>query len=175
MGKIIGLQQLVRHRRRLRRQGKIVVFTNGTFDIIHRGHVEYLTKAKGLGDILIVGLNTDASVRRIKGMNRPINPAVDRSKVLAALAPVDFVCFFGETTPHRIIAQLIPDVLVKGADWTPDTIVGRDVVEEHGGATKTVRLTPGCSTTEVIERVLKAYRSSRNKKSRMTSRHKNVH
>jgi D-beta-D-heptose 7-phosphate kinase/D-beta-D-heptose 1-phosphate adenosyltransferase len=175
MGKIIGLQQLVRHRRRLRKQGKIVVFTNGTFDIIHRGHVEYLSKAKGLGDILIVGLNSDASVRRIKGMNRPINPAVDRSKVLAALVPVDYVCLFRENTPHRIIAQLIPDVLVKGADWTPDTIVGSNVVEEHGGATKTIRLTPGCSTTEIIERVLKTYRSGRNKKSRTTSRHKAVH
>jgi D-beta-D-heptose 7-phosphate kinase/D-beta-D-heptose 1-phosphate adenosyltransferase len=140
-----------------------VVFTNGTFDIIHRGHVEYLTKAKSLGDILIVGLNTDASVRRIKGKNRPINPAVDRSKVLAALAPVDYVCLFGENTPHRIITQLMPDVLVKGADWSPDTIVGRDIVEEHGGTMKTVRLTPGRSTTALIERVLKAHRSKRGK------------
>jgi len=140
-----------------------VVFTNGTFDIIHRGHVEYLTKAKSLGDILIVGLNTDASVRRIKGKNRPIIPAVDRSKVLAALAPVDYVCFFGENTPLRIITQLMPDVLVKGADWSPDAIVGRDIVEEHGGTMKTVRLTPGRSTTAVIERVLKAHRSKRGK------------
>ena len=161
MGKVVDLKKLVRLRRQLRRKGKRVVFTNGTFDIIHRGHVEYLTKAKQLGDVLIVGLNTDASIRRIKGDGRPINRNADRGVVLAALEPVDFVCFFGEDTPAKIIGQLMPDVLVKGGDWKVGAIVGRDTVEQHGGRVRTIRLTPGRSTTNVIRRVLQAYGGSR--------------
>lgn len=158
MRKTVPLAELVRIRKRLKRQGKTVVFTNGTFDIVHRGHVEYLEKAKRLGDVLIVGLNTDASIRRIKGPKRPINPNADRAAVLAALASVDYICFFGDETPLRLITRLVPDVLVKGADWKIDAIVGKDVVEQHGGSVKTIRLTPGRSTTNVIQRVLDAYR-----------------
>jgi rfaE bifunctional protein nucleotidyltransferase chain/domain len=157
MGKVVSLPALLRLRRSLRRQKKKVVFTNGTFDIIHRGHVEYLAKAKQLGDVLVVGLNTDASIKRIKGPKRPINSNADRAAVLAALAAVDLVCFFGEDTPQRIITRLVPDILVKGADWSVETIVGKDVVEQNGGKVKTIRLTPGRSTTNVIQRVLDAY------------------
>jgi D-beta-D-heptose 7-phosphate kinase/D-beta-D-heptose 1-phosphate adenosyltransferase len=154
MGRIISLRQLVRLRRTLRAQGKTVVFTNGTFDIIHRGHTDYLTRAKRFGDVLVVGLNTDASIRRIKGPGRPINPGRDRAAVLAALVPVDYVCFFREDTPLRIISQVRPDVLVKGADWSKDAIVGREVVEKGGGTVRRVRLTPGRSTSEMIARIL---------------------
>ena len=157
MGAIVQLDRLVRIRRSLALQGKRVVFTNGTFDILHRGHVEYLAAAKKMGDVLIVGLNTDASIRRIKGKRRPINRNAERAAVLSSLGSVDYVCFFGDDTPHKIIGRLIPDVLVKGADWKPDDIVGRDIVEKHNGKVRTVRLTPGRSTTNVIERVLRAY------------------
>jgi D-glycero-beta-D-manno-heptose 1-phosphate adenylyltransferase len=157
MGKVVSLPALARIRARLRRAGKRVVFTNGTFDIIHRGHVEYLAAAKKMGDVLIVGLNSDASIRRIKGPKRPVNRQPDRAAVLAALASVDYICSFGEDTPYRMIRRLVPDVLVKGADWKKAAIVGSDVVTGHGGSVRTVRLTPGRSTTNVIQRVLQAY------------------
>lgn len=157
MGCVIDVPALSRLRGKLRRQRKRVVFTNGTFDIIHRGHVEYLQAAKKLGDILIVGLNTDASIRRIKGTGRPVNTNTDRATVLAALGCVDYVCFFGDDTPDKLIRALIPDVLVKGADWNIRDIVGREIVKDHGGVVKKIRLTRGKSTTNTIERVLKAY------------------
>ncbi len=153
MGQLVSQDTLRALRRRFRRQGRRVVFTNGTFDIIHRGHVEYLTKARALGDVLIVGLNTDASIRRIKGEGRPINPNRDRAAVLAGLAAVDYVCFFGDNTPARLIRSLVPDVLVKGADWKEGEIVGSDVVRAHGGAVRRIRLTPGRSTTSIIRRI----------------------
>jgi len=154
MGRVVTLRSLARNRPRWKRQGKRVVFTNGTFDILHRGHVEYLARARALGDILVVGLNTDASIRRIKGHGRPINPQRDRAVVLSALAAVDYVCLFGDNTPARLIRRLIPDILVKGADWKAEAIVGKDVVEAHGGAVRRIRLTRGRSTTSVIERIL---------------------
>jgi len=157
MGQVISLAALTRVRSRLHRQGKRVVFTNGTFDIIHRGHVEYLAAARRMGDVLIVGLNSDASIRRIKGPRRPINPVADRAAVLASLASVDYVCVFGADTPYALIRRLVPDILVKGADWKNKGIVGSDVVKGAGGSVRTVRLTPGRSTTNVIERVLQAY------------------
>jgi rfaE bifunctional protein nucleotidyltransferase chain/domain len=161
MGMVVSRRKLIRIRHRLRRERKRVVFTNGTFDIIHRGHVDYLSAAHRMGDVLIVGLNTDASVRRLKGAGRPINAAADRAAVLAGLASVDYVCFFAEDTPHRLISALIPDVLVKGADWQKNTIVGRDVVEKHGGIVRRVRLTPHRSTTSMIARVLQSHARSR--------------
>lgn len=157
MGKVIGLARLVGIRKLLRKQRRVVVFTNGTFDIIHRGHVEYLSKAKSMGDILIVGLNTDASIRRIKGKGRPLNPKADRAAVLAALAPVDYVCFFGQDTPRTIISKLVPDVLVKGADWDINAVVGKDIVERNGGSVRTIRLTPGRSTSKLIRRIVRVY------------------
>lgn len=166
MGKVLSLNALVNVRRKQRRLGRKVVFTNGAFDIIHRGHVEYLTKAKQLGDVLIVGLNTDSSIRRIKGNGRPINKNADRGAVLAALEPVDYVCFFDEDTPARIIDRLVPDVLVKGADWKVGEIVGRETVVQHGGKVRTIRLTSGRSTSNVIQRVLQVYGSASFRKSR---------
>jgi|WetSurMetagenome_2_1015567.scaffolds.fasta_scaffold236399_1 D-glycero-beta-D-manno-heptose 1-phosphate adenylyltransferase len=160
MGVILPVKKLAAIRRTLGQKKKKVVFTNGTFDILHRGHVEYLQAARTLGDVLIVGLNTDASIRRIKGKNRPINKNQDRAIVLAALGCVDYVCMFGEDTPYNLIKALVPDVLVKGADWKIGNIVGGDVVQAHGGAVRTIRLTKGRSTTNTIERVLKAYRST---------------
>jgi rfaE bifunctional protein nucleotidyltransferase chain/domain len=160
MGRIVGRDAMVTIRRGLKRQRKRVVFTNGTFDIIHRGHVEYLQAARRLGDVLVVGLNTDASIRRIKGDKRPINKNRDRAVVLASLGCVDYVCQFGEDTPYRLIRALIPDVLVKGADWKADAIVGKDVVEAHGGAVRRIRLTRGRSTTNVIQEILRKYGST---------------
>jgi D-beta-D-heptose 7-phosphate kinase/D-beta-D-heptose 1-phosphate adenosyltransferase len=161
MGSVMTIEKLTRRRRALKRAGKTVVFTNGTFDIIHRGHVEYLQAARAMGDVLVVGLNTDASIRRIKGKGRPINLNRDRAAVLAALGCVDFVCFFGQNTPQCLIARLVPDVLVKGADWKADDIVGKDIVEAGGGVVRRIRLTAGRSTTNVIQRVLRRYGSSR--------------
>lgn len=161
MRKVLSRAALVKTRRALRRQGKKVVFTNGTFDILHRGHVDYLARAKKLGDVLVVGLNSDASIKRIKGPKRPINPCSDRAAVLSALSAVDYICIFQEDTPGRLIAKVIPDVLVKGADWSLDAIVGKDVVEKNGGVVRTVNLTPGRSTTNLIQRVLEAYRDDK--------------
>jgi D-beta-D-heptose 7-phosphate kinase/D-beta-D-heptose 1-phosphate adenosyltransferase len=157
MRKVLSLRAFLRERNTLRRQGKTLVFTNGTFDILHRGHVEYLSKARALGDALIVGLNTDASIRRIKGPQRPINTQADRARVLSALAAVDYVVLFGDDTPRRLIERILPDILVKGADWKIGDIVGKDIVERNGGVVKTIRLTRGRSTTNVIHKVLRAY------------------
>ena len=130
-----------------------LVFTNGVFDILHRGHVEYLYAARALGDALVVAINTDASVRRLKGPDRPINPDGDRALVLAGLGCVDFVTFFAEDTPQRIIASLLPDVLVKGGDYTPETIVGRAEVEGAGGSVVVIPFLPGRSTTEMVNKI----------------------
>jgi D-beta-D-heptose 7-phosphate kinase/D-beta-D-heptose 1-phosphate adenosyltransferase len=160
MTKVLSLQAFLRERSALRRQRKTLVFTNGTFDILHRGHVEYLSKARALGDALVVGLNTDASIRRIKGPQRPINTQADRACVLSALAAVDYVVLFGDDTPGRLIEKILPDILVKGADWKIGEIVGKDIVERNGGVVKTIRLTRGRSTTNVIHKVLRAYCSN---------------
>jgi len=136
----------------LRADGKRIVFTNGVFDILHAGHVTYLEKARALGDVLVVGLNTDASVRRLKGPERPINSEDDRACVIAALRAVDHVILFGDDTPIDVITALLPDVLVKGGDYTRDTIVGADEVEAHGGTVCTIPLVDGRSTTAIINR-----------------------
>jgi rfaE bifunctional protein nucleotidyltransferase chain/domain len=138
---------------RLHAQGKTVVFTNGVFDLLHPGHLRYLQHARALGDALIVGVNSDRSVRAIKGPNRPINSEDERAEVLAALACVDAVAVFDEETPHELIAALQPDILVKGADWAEDAIVGRDIVEAGGGRVVRVTIEPGYSTTSILERI----------------------
>ena len=153
MGQVVTQTELVLIRKQLKQQGKQVVFTNGCFDIIHRGHVEYLTKAKTLGDVLVVGMNTDASVRRIKGPNRPVVNQDDRAYVLAALGIVDFVCLFEEDTPYELIKAIVPNVLVKGSDWAIDSIVGRDIVEASGGKVQTIDFTPNRSTTSIIQKI----------------------
>jgi len=137
---------------RLRAAGKTVVFTNGVFDLLHPGHVRYLQKARALGDALIVGVNSDRSVRAIKGPQRPITPEAERAELLAALAAVDAAVVFDEDTPHAIIAAIQPDILVKGADWAEDAIVGRDIVEARGGRVVRMPIEPGYSTSGIIEK-----------------------
>jgi len=137
-----------------RRAGKRVVFTNGCFDLLHVGHVRYLADARAAGDLLVVGVNADASVRRLaKGAERPVVPQAARAEVLAALAAVDLVTVFEEDTPAEIIAAIVPDVLVKGADWAPDQVVGREVVEANGGRVLLVPVVEGFSTTALVERL----------------------
>lgn len=136
-----------------RAAGRRVVFTNGVFDLLHPGHVRYLQDARGFGDVLIVGLNADASVRRNKGAERPINAQDERAEVLAALACVDAVVIFDENTPADIIRLIQPDVLVKGADWAEDAIVGRDTVEARGGRVVRVPVEQGYSTTGIVEKI----------------------
>jgi rfaE bifunctional protein nucleotidyltransferase chain/domain len=133
-----------------RSQGAKVVFTNGCFDILHRGHVEYLSKAADMGDVLVVGLNTDASVKRLKGEGRPINNEESRALVLASLSFVDAVVLFDEDTPYELIKAIHPDVLVKGADYKPEEIVGYDIVTAYGGTVATVPIVEGYSSTKII-------------------------
>jgi rfaE bifunctional protein nucleotidyltransferase chain/domain len=142
--------------REARAAGKRIVFTNGVFDILHPGHLRYLEAARRHGDLLIVGLNSDASVRRNKGPSRPINPEAERAEVLEALECVDAVSVFDEDTPAEIIRRVQPDVLVKGADWAADKIVGRDTVEARGGRVILEPVETGYSTTSLIERVKRA-------------------
>lgn len=139
--------------RAFREQGKRIVFTNGVFDILHPGHLRYLQQARGFADALIVGLNADASVRRNKGPERPINPQEERAEILEALECVDAVVLFEEDTPAEIIQAIQPDVLVKGADWAENAIVGRDTVEARGGQVIRIGVEPGFSTTAIIEKV----------------------
>ncbi|MCX6120964.1 MAG: D-glycero-beta-D-manno-heptose 1-phosphate adenylyltransferase [Ignavibacteriales bacterium] len=153
MGAVVTRAALAEIREKLKREGRKVVFTNGCFDIVHRGHVEYLTKAKALGDVLVVGMNTDASVKRLKGTSRPIVCQDDRALVLAAFRVVDYVCLFDEDTPHELIKAVMPDVLVKGSDWTVDSIVGKDIVEAAGGTVQTIDFVPNRSTTDIIKKI----------------------
>ena len=136
-----------------RKEGKTIVFSNGCFDILHRGHVEYLSKAADLGDILVIGLNTDASVKRLKGPSRPVNDEKARAVVLAALEFVDAVIFFDEDTPYNLIKYVQPDVLVKGKDYKAEDIVGYDIVINKGGKVETIELVEGFSTTNTIEKM----------------------
>jgi D-glycero-beta-D-manno-heptose 1-phosphate adenylyltransferase len=152
--KIISRREVVSALTARRKQGQRVVFTNGCFDLMHVGHTRYLQNARDLGDLLVVGVNTDRSVRSLnKGSDRPIVPEQQRAEVLAALACVDYVVLFDEADPGRLIAEIQPDVLVKGGDWTPDKIIGRETVEARGGAVKTIPLVPGVSTTAIVERI----------------------
>ncbi len=133
--------------------GKLVVFTNGVFDLLHPGHIRYLQQARRLGDALIVGVNSDRSVRAIKGPQRPITPETERAEIVAALECVDAAVVFDEETPHSLIAALKPDVLVKGADWAEDAIVGRDIVEARGGRVVRVPIEAGYSTTAMLRKI----------------------
>lgn len=135
---------------RLRAEGRRIVFTNGCFDILHAGHAQYLRKAASLGDVLVVGLNGDASITRLKGEGRPVQRQADRAYLLASLACVSFVVVFPEDTPAKLIEAVVPHVLVKGADWKGKEIVGGEFVRAHGGTVKTIRFLPGRSTTSII-------------------------
>ncbi len=150
---ILSREEARRLVQRLRAEGRTIVFTNGVFDLLHPGHVRYLADARAHGDALIVAVNSDRSVRAIKGPERPINTEQERAEVLAALAVVDAVVVFDEDDPHAIISAIQPDVLVKGADWPADRIIGRDVVEARGGKVVRIRFAPGFSTTGIIEKI----------------------
>ena len=152
--KVLPREQLLRLLAMDRTKGKRIVFTNGCFDLMHIGHTRYLQAAKALGDVLVVGVNSDASVRRLaKAPDRPIVPEAQRAEVLAALACVDYVGIFDEPDPLELITAVQPDILVKGGDWAIDRIVGRDVVEAHGGIVTTIPLVPGLSTTGLLQHI----------------------
>ena len=153
MTKILNRQQLIRDRELLRGEGKSVVFTNGCFDLLHPGHVRYLAEARALGDVLVVALNSDRSVRILKGLGRPILSEMERAEVTAALEAVDYVIVFDEETPRELIAELLPDVLVKGGDWPIEQIVGREEVEAAGGRVVSLPYLEGSSSTDIIERI----------------------
>jgi len=158
MSNIKSRAEIKKIREQLRKQNKKVVFTNGCFDLIHSGHVDYLVKAKEMGDILILALNSDTSIKRIKGNARPILEEDERAFIVSNLKPVDYVTFFDEDTPAEIIADLIPDVLVKGADWAIDKIVGREVVEANGGEVKTIKFVNNQSTSNIINIIKKRFK-----------------
>ncbi len=159
MGRVVSRAELIDIRRQLKLQKKKVVFTNGCFDILHLGHVDYLQKAKALGDVLIVGVNSDESVQRIKGEKRPVVPQGDRAHVLAALACVDLVALFDEDTPIELLGVLLPDVLVKGSDWAVSEVVGKNLVEQAGGTVKTIEFLPNHSTSQIIKSIVDRFGS----------------
>lgn len=134
-------------------KGKKIVFTNGCFDLIHKGHITLLKKAKSEGDLLVVAINSDNSIRKIKGENRPIYPEDERAEILAAFQMVDFVTIFNEDNPHKIISELKPDVLVKGGDWTVETVIGRDIVEANGGEVIIIPQIKGFSTSKIVDKI----------------------
>ena len=158
---ILSLEQAILRFGREKRNGRRVVFTNGCFDLLHPGHIGSLEQARALGDALIVGLNSDASVRQLKGPGRPVLPERERAEILAALESVDAVVIFDESTPREVIARLLPDVLVKGGDWPGDQIVGREEVEAAGGRVVSIPLVPGYSTTEILRKIRAGASSSR--------------
>ncbi len=153
MGKILEEVALLRELSQLRKNKK-VVFTNGCFDLLHVGHIRYLQEAKSLGDILVLGLNSDVSVRNLKGESRPIQNELDRGEILAALACVDYVIVFSEETPLRLIEAVCPDILVKGGDWPLEKIVGAEVVSKRGGEVRTLQFVSGRSTSSIMEKIL---------------------
>lgn len=157
MSSAISLSELKAIRSKLKAEGKKVVFTNGVFDLIHSGHVDYLLKAKKLGDVLIVGLNSDDSVKRIKGDKRPILKQDERAFVLSNLKAVDYVIFFNEDTPEKLISEIIPDILVKGADWAVEKIVGRELVEKSGGKVINIEFVNDQSTSKIIDLIIQRY------------------
>lgn len=157
MGKILPAEGLQEKVQELKRKGLKIVFTNGCFDILHPGHIGYLRKARQLGDVLVVGVNSDRSVREIKGEQRPILSQEERCEILSGLESVSFVTVFDESTPRQLIQTILPDILVKGGDWGIDEIVGREEVEAAGGQVLAIPFEPGQSTTGIIDRILRAY------------------
>jgi D-glycero-beta-D-manno-heptose 1-phosphate adenylyltransferase len=157
MKKIYDSDSLKDRLSELRRLGKRVVFTNGCFDILHTGHVRYLSQARSYGDVLVIGLNSDKSVKMIKGEKRPIIPEMQRAEVLEGLWCVDYVTLFHESNPLKLIEKLMPDVLVKGEDWPEDKIIGAEVVCGKGGEVIRARMVPDISTSDIIQKILKAY------------------
>jgi len=159
LGQVVSQDELILCVAERKRNGQRVAFTNGCFDLLHPGHIRTLEEARACGDLLVVAINSDSSVRQIKGDARPLVPEAERAEILAALAAVDYVVIFDAPTPHELIARLRPDVLVKGGDWGPNEIVGREEVEEAGGRVVSVLLEPGYSTTGILERIRSSERS----------------
>lgn len=157
---VVELPELVSIVDKLKQEGKRIVFTNGCFDIIHLGHVTYLKKAREYGDILIVGLNSDESVKGIKGDKRPVVPQGERAEVLSSIRYVDFVVIFNEPDPYKTIEAIKPDVLVKGGDWAIENIIGRDIVESRGGTVCNIPYIEGSSSTNIIEEILKRFNNN---------------
>lgn len=157
---VVALPELVNIVDKLKQEGKRIVFTNGCFDIIHLGHVTYLKKAREYGDILIVGLNSDESVKGIKGDKRPVVPQGERAEVLSSIRYVDFVVIFNEPDPYKTIEAIKPDVLVKGGDWAIENIIGRDIVESRGGTVCNIPYIEGSSSTNIIEEILKRFNNN---------------
>ena len=155
--KIISISSLKRIIRRLKQNGKRIVFTNGCFDILHYGHVKYLQDARSKGDYLVVAVNSDSSIKKIKAKNRPVIGQSDRAKTVAALSSVDFVVLFNADNPLRLIKALKPDILIKGADWSKKKIIGADFVTSYGGKVSTVRLVKGRSTSALIEKIVRDF------------------
>jgi D-beta-D-heptose 7-phosphate kinase/D-beta-D-heptose 1-phosphate adenosyltransferase len=155
LGAIVAQDELILRVAAAKRNGRRVVFTNGCFDLLHPGHIRCLEQARSLGDLLVVAINSDASVRQMKGAPRPILPQDERAELLAALASVDYVTVFDALTPRELIARLVPDILVKGGDWGPGEIVGREEVEAAGGRVVSIPLAPGYSTSALLERIRK--------------------
>jgi D-beta-D-heptose 7-phosphate kinase/D-beta-D-heptose 1-phosphate adenosyltransferase len=155
--KIKNLKQLKKIISHLKSEGKKIVFTNGCFDLLHYGHIKYLERAKSFGDILIVAVNSDSSMKRLKGENRPINNQRDRAMVLASLEFVDFVTIFEDLTPYRLISNLRPDYLIKGGDWRKEDIVGKDLVEAYGGKVRVIPFVKNYSTTNLIRRIIQKF------------------
>ncbi|MFQ5869111.1 MAG: D-glycero-beta-D-manno-heptose 1-phosphate adenylyltransferase [Candidatus Zixiibacteriota bacterium] len=160
MGQTVTLNRLLSIRSKLKERGRTVVFTNGCFDLIHKGHLDYLRRSKSFGEVLIVAVNSDRSVRKIKGKGRPVLPQKDRAEIIAALEPVDYVFIFNEETPLRVINVLKPDILVKGADYELREIVGAREVKSWGGRVKRVKLTQGRGTREIIQTILRDFSRS---------------
>jgi rfaE bifunctional protein nucleotidyltransferase chain/domain len=160
---ILTLEQAILRFAREKRNGRRLVFTNGCFDLLHPGHIRSLEQARSLGDVLIVGLNSDSSVRQLKGQGRPVIPERERAEILAALECVDAVVIFDDLTPREVIARLLPDVLVKGGDWPGDQIVGREEVEAAGGRVVSAPVVPGYSTSEILKKIREGAAASRAK------------
>jgi D-glycero-beta-D-manno-heptose 1-phosphate adenylyltransferase len=158
---ILTLEEAILRFGREKRNGRRVVFTNGCFDLLHPGHVRSLETARKLGDVLIVGLNSDASVRQLKGPGRPVVSELERAEIIAALDSVDAVLIFDDLTPRQVISRLLPDVLVKGGDWAGDKIVGREEVEAAGGRVISIPVVPGYSTTAILQKIREGARASR--------------
>lgn len=169
MGQVVSQNELILRAAERKRNGERVVFTNGCFDLLHPGHARCLEQARALGDLLVVAINSDASVRQLKGDSRPLMPQAERAEVLAALAAVDYVVVFDAPTPRELIQELRPDALVKGGDWGPDEIVGREEVEAAGGRVVSVPLEPGYSTTGILEKILNSARPPARRSSRSRS------
>ncbi len=154
LGRVVSQDELILYIRDRKRNGQRIVFTNGCFDLLHPGHIRLLEESRSLGDVLVVGINSDASVRQNKGPRRPLIPEQERAEILAALAAVDYVVLFDDPTPRALIASLLPEVLVKGSDWGPDEVVGKEEVAAAGGRVVSIPLEPGYSTSRLIDRIV---------------------